>query len=130
MTGSSLTHSLSLVGLGGREMTTDRGIMLVQTVRRDDGSEGARVLTADPLIRISDSLVNDPPYPHIQSGEGLWVVNADNGTFRYRLLRHYDEGFWSAQRIDKTPLRDEPQLSAPSPLPGGTAPNDSSDKAT
>lgn len=64
---------------------------------------GVRVTNADPLIHISDSLLDEPP-PFVESGEGLFVINSVDGPIRYRLLAHHHGGYWSAQRIDKTRL--------------------------
>lgn len=60
-----------------------------------------RVDQADPYIEVADEVLAD-----LQErgwyGEGLFMVEATNGTFRYRLDAHDDERkVWSATRVDK-----------------------------
>ena len=60
------------------------------------------VLDAPPTIRISDSLYGwsceGSCHPDVAAGEGLFVINAINGDFRYA-LGELDGYVWTAHRI-------------------------------
>ena len=104
--GSNPNSGLPLA-TGSAVGNADSGVCTVQALYDNTGAQvGVRVLNAAPLIRISDQLVKEPPSPYVESGEGLFVIKAVNGTVRYRLLTFDPEhgGTWSAQRIDKTDL--------------------------
>jgi hypothetical protein len=79
---------------GEIHLQTNRDTGRLHVLRAD-----ADALIADSVYRMCETAVGT--HPDVQAGEGLLVINADNGTYRYRLTgrSNVSPDMWTAQRL-------------------------------
>lgn len=72
------------------------------TMNREEQPDQVRVDRADDLILIAHELYDDAVHGRLtaaEAGEGLFVLNASNGTWRYRLTGEEAQGALVARLV-------------------------------